>query len=412
MAVSTVFDLTAADKALKELYAGQVVENLVYKNNPFLALVPKFTEFGGRNYPQPVIYGNSQGRSALFANAQANQTAAQVTQFLLTRATDYSIATLDNQTMLASKTDKMAFLEAAKLVVDGAIQVITNSLAASLFRTGTGSIGQINASGLSTGIITLMNAGDVVNFELNQTLNCSNGTTDGNAVRAAKGYVIAIDRTAGTVTVASSALGGTAATPSAWAASEYLCVDGDLNAKIKGLGAWLPTTAPTSTTFFGVDRSVDVVRLGGVRYDGSGQDIPEALIDASMLVAREGGTPDHCLVSFASYAALEKALGAKVQYVDLNGPAGVSFKGIRIHGANTEIKVVPDRSCPAKTAFLVQMDTWKLRSLGDAPQILRYGDGLEMLRVYNADSSELRCAYYAQLACNAPGWNANVSLST
>lgn len=36
---------------------------------------------------------------------------------------------------------------------------------------------------------------------------------------------------------------------------------------------------------------------------------------------------------------------------------------------------------------------------------------VEMLRVYNADAGEVRCGYYAQLACSAPGWNAQVTLS-
>jgi hypothetical protein len=66
--------------------------------------------------------------------------------------------------------------------------------------------------------------------------------------------------------------------------------------------------------------------------------------------------------------------------------------------------------CQAATGWLLQMNTWTLQSLGDAPQIFRYGDGLEMLRVYNADAAELRCGYYANLACNAPGWNSQVTL--
>ena len=65
------YDLTAANAALKELYAGQEVKNLVYKTNPFMALVPKDTEFEGEYKPIPVIIGASQGRSSTFANAQS-----------------------------------------------------------------------------------------------------------------------------------------------------------------------------------------------------------------------------------------------------------------------------------------------------------------------------------------------------
>lgn len=401
-------NLTNMNAALKELYDGQVVENLVYADNPFLAMVPKKTDFGGKYKPIPIITGVSQGRSAIFTTAQNNQTANLVESFLLTRVSDYSIATIDNQTMLASATDKMAFLEGSKLVIDGAIRSATNSLCAAIFRNGTGSIGQIST--ISTGVITLSSASDVVNFEVGMTLQAN--ATDGGTPRAALGYIIAINRALGKLTVSDTSVSGSAATPSGWTAADYLLVQGDVNAKIKGLDAWIPTTAPTSgDNFFGVDRSQDVTRLAGVYYDGSAQSIEEALIDGSSLLAREGGKPKTIITNFASYAALEKSLGSKVQYVDAKGPANISFRGIMLNGANTQMQVFPDRSCQAQVAYLLQLDTWALESIGDAPQILKYGDGLEMLRVYNADAGEVRVGYYAQLRTNAPGWNGKVKLS-
>ena len=405
------FDLGAANAALKELYDDQKIANLVYKNNPFLAMVPKMEEFGGKYMPIPLIINTSQGRSATFSSAQSQQTAATVESFALTRTQNYSIAQIDNQTMLASKTDKMAFINGATVVIDGAIRALTNSLATQIFRSGTGTIGQVSAAGINatTGLITLTNASDVVNFEVNMTLNGSN--TDGGSVYVAPLYVVAVNRSAGTITVNTS-MGGTGSitVPSGWGALSYLLVQGDLNLGLKGLSAWIPQSTPTSAAFFGVDRSVDPTRLGGVRYDGSQQSIEEALIDASLLVAREGGLPDVCITNYASYAALEKSLGAKAQYISFDGPAKLYYPGILINGAAGQIKVFPDRSCPAKTAFLLQMDTWKLYSLGPAPHIAKYADGLEMLRVYNSDAAELRVVSYAQLGCNAPGFNANVKL--
>ena len=409
--MSAYFDMTAANAALKELYDGQVVENMVYRKNPLLALVPKFTEFGAKYLPVPVITGVSQGRSATFSNALANQSPAQAQSFLLTSKNDYSIATIDNKTLLASRTDKMAFIQGSKIVIDGAIRAATLSLASSLYRSGTGSIAQVSTStALSSGVITLQNPADVVQFEVNQVLQ-ANATDGGATPRAALGYVISVDRGAGTVTVSATAIGGAAGNPSGWTTSDYLLVQGDNNAKISGVLAWFPTTAPTSSdSFYGVNRYQDVTRLAGVRYDGSAQPIEEALIDASMLVAREDGSPDYFFGNYASYAALDKVLGAKVQYVDLKGPAGIGFRGIRVNGADSEIKVVPDRNCPALKGFLVSMECCRLDSLNEAPHISRYTDGLEMLRVYNQDAAELRVTYYANLECNAPGWNANVTL--
>lgn len=402
-------DLSSMNAALKELYDGQVVENLVYADNPLLAMLKKNTDFGGKYKPIPIINGVSQGRSSTFTNAQGNQSPVQIQSFLITRCADYSIATIDNQTMLASRTDKMAFLEGSKVVIDGAIRSLTNSLASALFRSGTGSIGSVSGS-VSTGVITLASPGDVVNFEINMVLQ-ADATDGGASPRAALGYVIAVNRASGTVTVSTS-LGGAAATPSGWTNGDYLLVQGDLNNKIKGLAAWIPSSAPSSSdSFFGVNRSADTVRLGGLPYNGASQSIEEALIDSSSQLAREGGRPNVFVTNFLSYAALEKALGSKVQYIDMKANAEIAFRGIMVNGANSTIKVFPDRYCQAQTGYLLQMDTWALECLGDAPQILRYGDGLEMLRVYNADAGEVRVGYYAQLRTNAPGWNANVALS-
>jgi hypothetical protein len=407
MSASQYLDLTSMNAALKELYDGQTVENLVYADNPLMAMVKKNTDFGGKYKPIPIITGVSQGVSATFSTAQTNQSSAQIESFLLTRVSQYSIATIDNQTMLASKTDKMAFLEGSKVVIDSAIRSCTNQIASALFRSGTGSIGQIGS--ISSGVITLSNVNDVVQYEVNMVLQAN--ATDGGTPRAAIGYVVAVDRSLGKVTVAAT-MGGAAASPSGWTANDFLLIQGDNNLKAKGLAAWLPQTAPTAgDSFFGVDRSVDTVRLAGVRWDGSAQSIEEALIDSSSLLAREGGKADTFITNFASYSALEKSLGAKCQYVDMKGPAEVGFRGIMVNGANSMIKVFPDRSCQPTTGYLLQMSTWALESLGDAPQILRYGDGLEMLRVSNADAGELRVAGYYQLRTNAPGWNANVKLS-
>jgi hypothetical protein len=252
------------------------------------------------------------------------------------------------------------------------------------------------------------------------------GTTPTQSTGAAIGYIIAVNRSAGTVTVSASA-GGAAGTPSNWSTSfKYLAVSGDINfvsgglatasaLRVSGLAAWLPVTAPSSgDSFWGVDRSADVTRLAGVRFDGSAESIEEALIDGASLVAREGGQPDMCFMNFTSYAALEKSLGSKVQYVDVkHEEADIAFAGIRIHAPYGPITVVPDRSCPSQTAYLLQMDVWKFRSLGKAPHVLTYGlEGLEGIRVGNADALEIRIGFYGNLVCSAPGWNCIIQLSS
>lgn len=375
--------------------------------------------------PVPLVYGTPQGRSAGFATAQSNQTAPALSSFFVYRVSNYQLVTITNELLEATKDDAGAFVDEAKLNMDTGFRNISNDLALDLYGAAEGLRGQI--SSISTGVITLVDASTVVNFEVGMTLvsYSQSGSTYTQSTGAAVGYVIAVNRSTGVVTVSDTSISGSAGTPSSWSTSfPNLAVQGDAAfgsltlqtsfLKISGLAAWLPKTAPSGgSNFWGVDRSADVTRLSGVRFDGSSESIEEALIDAASLVAREGGQPDMCFTNFTSYAALEKALGSKVQYVDVkHDEADIAFAGIRIHAPYGPITVIPDRNCPSVTAYLLQMDTLKLRSLGKAPHILTYGlEGLEGLRVGNADALEIRIGYYANLICNAPGWNCVVTLS-
>lgn len=414
--------------ALKELYTGDdYMKDLVYKKNPFLALVPKDESpagFAGKYIPVPLIYGTPQGRSATFSNAQNNQTAPALASFFVYRVSNYQIATITNELLEATKDNAGAFIDEAKLVMDTAFRNISNDLALDLYSDGSGARGQI--SSISSGVITLSDASSVVNFEVGMALvsYSVSGSTYTQSTGAASGYVIAVNRYAGTVTVSATA-GGSAGTPSNWSTSfPMLGVEGDvafgsLSAttsfkKVSGLGAWFPQTAPSSSdSFWGVNRSVDSRMYGVIAQNTSNETIEEALIDAASLVAREGGQPDMCFMNFASYSALEKSLGSKVQYVDVrHDEADIAFAGLKIHAPYGPITVIPDRNCPSRTAYLLQMDTLKFRSLGKAPHILTYGlEGLEGLRVGNADALEIRIGYYGNLVCNAPVWNCVVPLS-
>jgi len=417
--------------ALKELYDNptEYMKDLVYKKNPMLAIIPKDESpqgFAGKYIPVPLIYGTPQGRSATFANAQLNQTPTQMQSFFVFRVSNYVIASISNELLEAATGQNAgAFLDEGKLQVDASFRSISNDLAGDLFRSGTGTRGQIGTYALVGTVITivLLDTNDIVQFEVGMTLVAT--ATDGGVPSATTAQVTNVNRSTGQLILLSSS-----ATPSAqWAALSFLVAQGDIGAagasgttsflKVAGLAAWLPFIAPvTGDSFWGVDRSVDVTRLAGVRFDGSGESIEEALIDGSSLVAREGGAPEMCFMNFASYSALEKELGSKVQYVDVRGDDGeggmgdIAFKGITVHAPYGPITVIPDRNCPQQMCYLLELDVWKLRSLGKAPHILTYGmEGLEGLRVGTADALEIRIGYYANLITSAPGWNCVIRLS-
>ena len=399
-------NMTTFEAALKQVYTSDRIENMVYKDNPFLAMVSKYESFGGENLKLPIKFGIPQGRSITFANAQANKTNTQLKAFLLTRIKDYSLASIDNETIEASKGNSNAFMEAATVEIDGAIESATRSLASSIYRSGSGSIGQV-LLGSTSNSFTLTNAEDVVNFEVGMTIVFS--ATDGlTSVESGTALIVGVDREFGIITVSAAltSINGGAGP----ATNDFVFVQGDYAGKISGLSAWLPNVAPVpGNFFFGVDRSADPSRLAGIRYDGSALPIEEALVSAAALVGREGGNPDYCFLAYSKYAELEKALGSKVIYTEIKVKTEIGFRGILVHGPRGPIAVVPDQNCPHDHAFMLSMQYWKLYSLGKCPKILDT-DGLKMLRDSSADSVEVRIGYYAQLGCRAPGFNCNIYL--
>ncbi len=412
--------------ALKELYTDskEYMKDLVYKENPFFALVPKDESpdgFAGKYIPVPLIYGTPQGRSHTFAKAQTNQTAAKDAAFFVYRISDYEIVTITNELLEATKNNAGAFVDQAKLQMDTGFRNSSNNIAFELFGSGTASRGSIGTYGnVSAAIsIVLSNPSESVNFEVGMTLRAS--ATDGGAVSADTAVVDSINRATGAIEATCSD-----ASPAAeWATGAYLTVDGDLPTAgasstgsylaLSGLAAWVPVTAPGAMdSFWNVNRSVDPTRLAGCRYDGRAYTIEEAITNALSFLNREGGRPDLCIMDFASFAALINSLGAKVQYVQVkHDEVDVAFEGVTFVSAYGRVTVLADRSCPPQRAYLLTMSTWKLRSLGKVPHILTYGlEGLEGLRVGDADALEIRIGYYGNLICSAPGWNCVVQLSS
>jgi len=283
-----------------------------------------------------------------------------------------------------------------------------------MYRDGNGARGQVSAepSTASDMVVTLKNAEDITNFEVGMVLNIHSALTGGSQ-RTRDGSngdftVDAIDRDAGTLTFTGEAYDSSGTI----AADEFIFVKGDRGAMISGLEAWCPAAAPGATAFFGVDRTADATRLGGNRFDGSALPIEEALIGGAARVAREGGAPTHCFMDFASYSNLEKALGSKVVYDKVkSSDADVGFTALVINGPRGPMKVIADQNCQPDVAWMLQLDTWSLNTLGAAPQILDADGAGQLLRTHHLDAYECRVGYYGNVATNAPGYNCRVALA-
>lgn len=434
---------------LKQIYDGQKLAVLYYKNNPLLSMLRKKEDFFGEVYPLPTIVETPTGIANLFPNAQlpnqlinggsgtaGNQGPAKFVKFMLTRASLYGVHIIDRQAMLSASNNMGAFVNGQMATMDAMIQGTSNLLAQQLYRSGSGSIGVIST--ITTGLIQLTNPTDVRYFTVGQVVIATNvDPVQGATVtqRAGFGFVTNINRGAGQVTVGNAAAANpnTAATPSGWVAGDYLAINGtsplngpvvssaNIPVAITGLQAWIGNSQNISSSdvFFGVNRFQDVWRLGGGFFDGSlnGESVEEALYDASTQLFMEGGYPSHVFVGPNAYAALQKSYAARNIFpTDLEGPKDESgtpllyFSGIRMQGAGSTFMVIADRNCPPFSAFMLTMDDWALYSLKACPHVVD-DDGVSFLRQTSADAFEFRLAGYAQLGCAAPGHSLFCKLS-
>jgi hypothetical protein len=347
---------------------------------------------------------NPQGRSSTFANAQAQKNPSNYKKFSLTRVKDYSLASIETEAILASETNPGAFLQLATAEIDGAMESLKRAIGWSLYGDGSGALGSVaSVSSANPEVITLSNVEDIVKFEVGQTIQArSGGTTRLFATGVASAVITNVDRDNGTITLGAVDNSGNTDTI---VANDTLNVVGDYNAKLSGLAAWIPSSAPGATPFFGVDRSIDTTRLGGIRVTSTGKPIEEALVDAARRVGREGlGSPDKVFCGFSKYASLEKSLGSKIRYNDVE-VAGINFRGIEVSGPAGTMTVIPDRDCPENRMYMLDMSTWGLYSLKE-PIMLLDQDGNKMLRESSADAHEVRVGGYFQLGNTSPGSNA------
>jgi hypothetical protein len=401
-------DLTAFSAAMKELYSPDKLQELVLTDRPLLAICPKDEDFFGSHANQPTLIGNPQNTSATFASGQGLTTTSTLKAFLVTRASYYGFATIDNQTIKASANDAGAFAKALEVEIDGAMNSVSNSIAQQLYRSGWGELGTI--SSISGTVITLTNASSAFNFEIGMNIVFASTLSTSTLGSGTAVSVTGVDRSAGTITIS-----GTTGSP---AATNLIFRYGDRQNSatpsrltISGLEAWVPFTAPTSgDSFMSIDRSSDS-RLFGNRLDATALPIEEALIGGIEKAVANAGNPDYVFMNPVQYAGLVKALGSKVQYIDLEVPdTQIGFRGIEVQGPKGAVKVMQDIWCPGDRAYVVESKSMLLHSLGACPHLFDT-DGLEYLRTSNADSVDVRITSYAQLRVLAPSHFCTVALA-
>ena len=417
--MATQTSLTNFDAFLKATFPPQQIKLLAASlQRPLLNWLPKSEEFGGASITVPVLWGNPAGRSADFSTALTNANTTQKSKFVITDTKkDYNVVQIESEVIMRSNRGDWSYAEAKALEIKQKLDELNKSLSISCFRSGSGSIGVVDSVDGTGQIITLTNKSDVHYFSVGMNVNFNNTddatslyTTDGSTV--ANPTVTKVDSSAGTITVDEDTEysvtpgGGTDV-----GAGAYIFAEGDADAKLTGLEAWVPLTAPGASAFFGVDRTENITALSGHRVDNANGNLLDNGLELHTLIGEFGGKPDVWVMHPRAGIELAKDVGVKVERMD-GKRAKVGFNGFTLVGHMADdIDVMFDYSCPRGRAYMLQRDTWKVYHVGGLPHIVQ-DDGLMVTRSNTFDGVECRGRYYAEVACSAPGHNGVMSVAT
>ena len=389
-------NMTSFSSALKILYPDSL-EEVWFPEAPFLAWVPKAYDFEGASRQSNAMFSGIRG-STDFSTALNGKSTPSLAKFNVTRKKDYVLGSIDNETMMASQSNKGAIAKAIKTQVDAAGYEFGRSMAVQVWGDGSGVRGV--ALTIAAGpVVTLTDRRDCVKFEVGMVIENKSAA---GVIYAGTFLVTALDIDLGTVTLT---LQGGAVAP---IATDLFARQGDFLAGVgqsncmSGVFSWIPVASPTATPFFGVDRSLNPVRLAGGRVKGGAKTIEEVIFDSLARGRTNGGKFDTVWMNSERASELQKSMQAKA-FVDVQsaGKAKVGFQGFNLITSSGNITVLDDPTCPYAFGLLSRRDAWEFATLGDAPHFAEE-DGRRFLRESASDGIEFRLKMYGNLICQRP----------
>lgn len=414
----------------KSLYTEEA-QDATFMDKPALGMLSKDEAWGGKNTPYPIMYGKPGGDSVDFATAQANAFNSTWAELLLQSCEQHQMVHLTSRQIATLDGGAKSFVNLLKKELKSAMGNLSQRLETQVTRDGSLNIGRIATGETVSGtVIDLQTAGDVVNFEIGDRLVLSATATNTGGLRSSGAAIAVSGVTAGQTTSSLTFAAGLSTVIAAATAGDYWYKEGDTTVAgatagvyqgIRGLSAWLPTTAPTAgESFFGLDRSVST-RLYGFATNATttSSTLQEALIDGAGNIAQYHGYKiDMATMAPADYRRLRKEAQLDTTTVRGSGSSGMSgggkvmeygYDGVKMLGDMGSFTALPLFKQAAGTAYLLKKDTWELKSVGP---VVRWDDtdGNTILRRSNASGIEGRLISWSNLACNLPAANGVVTL--
>lgn len=398
------WDLTAVNSALKEYYSKAPIANAAYEQSKLTLLNPskfklKRTPGVGNSFVRPVRYSQSGGIGMTVATANASARESDITRWVLTGKQIFKSDSITTEVLYRASGDPMgAFFNAAKDVIAWARNDLAVELERRLFGDGTGKIGTVSSvNGL---VITLETAADARAFEVGMSIVGDNGTT--------VTQVTAVDRSAGTVTVAATTDMDTAGD----IIYRYGFYQSDAESGIQGLARCFPTVR-TSTDYevHGVELSTDWNRLGGTLVSKVGATPYEAIMDGVMEAKANGGDPTCAVMSWENLASMiNDAQGQKLFGAGEAAVAGFRVVEVAVPDGGM-VKVLGSEFCSTSNVYLLNEPDMEFVYWGNDLMNAENFDNSILHWNYSSSQWDVRHIILGDLLINTPSKHAVIKLA-
>lgn len=389
---------------LLEYFTDKRVGNAILKECPTMDMVRKTESFKGKYLRVPVVYGGLDGTNT-FSVAQSNERGTKGLEFQLTTGRVYGVVRFDDHALEAARDRQGDLLDEKKLETDSIVAGMGNKLAVEFWGNGGAPVANY-ASGTAPYVLT--NLKDVQNLEVGTKLKASagDGSSSGHSLRSGTLTVTGVNRGAGSFTATGTITG--------LAADDYFFVEGSFAGDtltggevMKGVQAWLPASDPSSTLFFGVDRTVDT-RLSGYRLPSSlavGTIEERLKLTATRGNLAYGAKYDLGVVDPLQWERFSIGLQNKgVRAIDVKNSTGTTgYKALTVMTGTGELPVIMDRHAPVNRANLFTKKNVELCSMRAMVHIADK-DGLRTRAVSDAMQWEMRFVGYNQLNMGKEPW--------
>lgn len=400
---------------LKSIWDDEV-HDFQYEDAVFYGLIEKDTSWDGIYQYVTVKIGNGGGHGSTFDAAKRNKGPSNFEKFQIETADNFALWSVDNKLITLSRNQRGALMRALQEATEGAQSKFKRRIVRQLWGTGGGSIGKV--SSISTVYLTLTDVNDVRNFDIGDV--CVFANDDGYLATAgvfgSTRQVVGIDETDGIIEFDT-----TLATISGLGANDYVFIDGDYNAVMKGVPFYVTTSDPgvssIPTTAWGVTRTTHPTHLAGHRFTGDQNQIAEEIMTALTKAFRRNAKTTHIFIEPELFNEFAMSLeSSRVRYAD-EKVGKVGYTGIEVVSQSGKtVKCFGDpavRKSPSGNSLVwgLNMDTWKLHSAEEYPMWLTADGEKKFLTEENANAREGRIGGYAQAYTRAPGENWVLELS-